>query len=359
MKVVFRVDSASIIGNGHLTRCITLAEALNDQDVQISFVCRELAGNSINILQEKNMPVAILPAIISNQDKSKNVNDVWLGVSQAQDAEQSIQTLDGKKTNWLVLDHYGLDLEWEQMMRPYCDHLLVIEDLANRKHDCDLLLDQNYSLGAEQRYQKWVPPTCKMLLGQRYALLKKEFQILRQQKTISNKFLRKLLVFFTSGDDQGETLKAMQGILLFGKAEKVDIVVSNANQDILNIKAICQVQNWGFHCQVNYMPALIAQADLAIGAGGSSNWERCALGVPALIVILAQNQADIAAALDVAGAVVNLGWHSKLKAVDYEKALNSIDAERLTSLSDQSFKLVDAKGAQRVVEIMLSNSHFK
>lgn len=357
MKVVFRVDSATHIGSGHLIRCLTLAEALRDQDVQVSFVCRELSGNLISLLRKKEMAVLVLPVPTINPVKPINDSTALLGGTQAEDAALTIVALEGEKPDWLVIDHYGLDVVWEKMLRSYCGRMMVIDDLANRYHDCDVLLDQNYSVERTQRYKALVPTSCNVLLGPTYALLRKDFQILRQQQAGRSNALKQLLVFFTAGNDQGETLKAMQGIALFGKAEQVDVVIGNANPDMLAIKALCMTRNWSYHCQVDYMPTLIAKADLVIGAGGSSNWERCALGTPALVVILAENQAAITQALDSAGVVINLGWNSKMQATDYATALNSITPERLASLSEQASRLVDAKGAQRVIEQIFVGSH--
>jgi UDP-2,4-diacetamido-2,4,6-trideoxy-beta-L-altropyranose hydrolase len=357
MKVVFRVDSATRMGSGHLMRCITLAEELRDQTVQVSFVCRELSGNLIALLRTREMSVFVLPVPTTNPVNPTNNYAAWLGVSQAEDAAQTILALGGEKPDWLVIDHYGLDVVWEKTLRSYCGRMMVIDDLANRQHDCDVLLDQNYSVESVQRYKALVPKPCQVLLGPSYALLRKEFQILRQQQAGRGKALKQLLVFFTAGDDQGETLKAMQGIALYGKAEQVDVVIGSANPDMLAIKSMCITKNWGYHCQVDYMPTLIARADLVIGAGGSSNWERCALGTPALVVILAENQAVIALALDSAGVVINLGWNTNMQATDYATALYAITPQRLASLSEHASRLVDAKGVQRVVEILYPKKH--
>lgn len=355
MKVVFRVDSSTKIGGGHLMRCLTLAEALREYSMQVSFICRDLPGNLITLLRTKDIPIAVLPAPITNPTKHTNDYASMLGVSQAEDADQTLAALNKEIPDYIIVDHYGLNIEWEQILHPKCKKLMVIDDLANRLHDCDVLLDQNYSVDTTQRYLGLVPRSCKVLLGPSYALLRNEFQTLRLQQTNKIPSLKQLLVFFTAGDDQGETLKAMQGIVLFGKAVQVDVVIGKGNPDMLAIKAMCAVQHWSYQCQVDYMPALIAQADLVIGGGGSSNWERCALGVPALVVILAENQAAIANALDNAGVIINLGWNSTLQATDYATALNALTTERLAALSERAFQLVDSKGAQRVVEILTEN----
>lgn len=353
MKVVFRADASARMGTGHLMRCLTLAEALREHGVDVGFICREYPGNLIGLLRQKELEVITLPNPANNGAAHSDDYAIWLGVTQAEDAEQTIRALEGEVPDWLVVDHYGLDVEWERRARPYVEHIMAIDDFPGRDHDCDVLLDQNYSVEGEQRYAGFIPPICKILLGPSYALLRKEFRLLRERNEARLNELGRILVFFTAGDDQGETLKAMQGIEMFGSAERVDVVVGYSNPDNAEIKARCDKLHWGYHCQVDYMPSLIAQADLVIGAGGSSNWERCALGVPALVAVLAENQALIAQALGNAGIVCNLGWSRSLQAADYANALNGLDHDRLAAMSARALALVDAKGAERVADIML------
>lgn len=353
MKVFFRVDSSARIGAGHLMRCLTLAETLRTRDVQTHFVCRDHRGNLIAMLRQKAMPVTVLRAPVNDSAKLGEDYASWLGVSQAEDAGQTIEAFGGEKPDWLVVDHYGLGHEWEKHLRPHIGKLMVIDDLANRKHDCDLLLDQNYSADGDQRYAELVPPQCKILLGSGYALLKKDFKDIRKRLGSWPHELRRILVFFTAGDDQGETLKAMRGIELYGKAEQVDVVTGQSNPNNAAIIKKCEALHWGYHCQIDYMPTLIAQADLVIGAGGSSNWERCALGVPALVAVLAENQVLIARALNNAGVVHNLGWCHDLQAEDYANALSMMNRQQLASMSGKALELVDAMGAERVADILL------
>jgi UDP-2,4-diacetamido-2,4,6-trideoxy-beta-L-altropyranose hydrolase len=354
MKVAFRVDASVQIGSGHLMRCLTLAEALRERGVDTNFICREHVGNLIALLGGKEMPVMVLPAPRTKDTSHGADYAVWLGVPSGEDAEQTINALNGKRPDWLVVDHYGIDIDWERRLRPHVGKLLVIDDLASRHHDCDVLLDQNYSLEGEQRYTAFVTPMCKLLLGPRYALLSKEFKVMRESIGSRTDNLKNIMVFLTSGNDQGETLKAMRGIEIFGKAECVDVVVGRSNPNNVEISRRCVERNWGYHCQIDYMPKLLAQVDLVIGAGGSSNWERCALGIPALVVILAENQAPIAQALGRAGAIYNLGWARELKAVDYANALIALNRDCLAAMTERSLALVDAKGAERVVDVLLA-----
>ncbi len=354
MKIVFRVDASARMGSGHLMRCLTLAEALRERGAQTHFICREHVGNLIAMLQQKAIPISVLYAPTVGDTTYGEDYAAWLGVTQAEDAEQTIRALNGEKPDWLVVDHYGLDIDWEKRLRPYVGKLLVIDDLANRHHDCDVLLDQNYSVEGEQRYASFVTPLCKVMLGPGYALLRKEFKVIRERLEPRAHELKKILVFFTAGDDQGETLKAMQGIELFGKIECIDVVVGQSNPSNVEIIKKCDEHQWGYHCQVDYMPTLIAQADLVIGAGGSSNWERCALGVPALVVIIAENQAPIAQALGRADVIVNLGWSRDLQAADYANALIALNHDCLAAMSEKALALVDARGAERMADVLMA-----
>jgi len=352
MKVVFRVDSSVRIGAGHVMRCLTLAEALQERGAQVLFVCREHEGDFIAVLRQKGLRVTVLPAATAPGSNADEDYADWLGVSQAEDAKQTIEALQGNEPDWVVVDHYGLDVDWERRLRAYAGRLLVIDDFAKRHHDCDVLLDQNFSEESGGRYGGLVPAACKVFLGPEYALIRKEFRMLRDRLRPRSGDLKRILVFFTAGDDHGEALKAMQGIEIYGKAEQVDVVVGHANASNAKIAGRCNSLRWGYHCQVDYMASLIAQSDLVIGAGGSSNWERCALGVPALVTILAANQAPIAQALDRVGAVLNLGWGHALKAADYARELDALTRPLLAAMSHQALQLVDAMGAEKIVDVL-------
>jgi UDP-2,4-diacetamido-2,4,6-trideoxy-beta-L-altropyranose hydrolase len=338
MKVMFRADASAQIGSGHLMRCFNLALALKERGVETGFICSDRIENLSTWLMSKGINVTVLPKTLE--------------LDSVADAELTILSLNLERPDWMVVDHYELNLDWERQLKNFVGRLLVIDDHSGRKHDCDVLLDQNFLQNIERRYSGLVPDACKMLLGPSYALLRKDFPELRKQTTLRQN-LEKLLVFFTSGNDQGETLKAMMGINMFGKARHVDVVVGLSNPNNETIKQICLELRWGYHCQVEYMPTLIANADLVVGAGGSSNWERCALGVPALVTVLANNQVAIAEALDKAGVVSNLGWFHTLRPVDYAEALAGLDARRLFDMSSKAFRLVDANGAKRVAETIL------
>jgi UDP-2,4-diacetamido-2,4,6-trideoxy-beta-L-altropyranose hydrolase len=354
MKAIFRVDASLQAGSGHVMRCLALAEALRERGAQTYFICREHLGNLIALLGQRNMQVRALAAPVGKDAAYGKDYLLWLGVPPADDASQTIEALKGDRPDWLVVDHYALGKDWERLLRPHVGRILVIDDLANRDHDCDMLLDQNFSADGDLRYIALVAPQCKVLLGPRYALLRKEFSVIRERLGPRQHGLGKILVFLTAGNDQGETLKAMRGLELFGKAARVDVVVGKANPNNAQIEKKCDENRWQYHCQVDDMAGLIVSADLAIGAGGSSNWERCALGVPALVAILAENQAPIAQALGRAGVIYNLGWGRDLQPMDYANALAALSEDRLAAMSQKSLELVDARGTERVSSLLLA-----
>lgn len=173
MRVVFRVDASNRMGTGHFMRCHALAEVLRQRGADVRFVCRAHPGHMIEALTREAFPVTVLPAPTESSAEGEDCVAAR-GVTQAIDATESIVALHGEKPDWLIADHYGLDADWEQELRPHVGNLLVIDDLANRTHVCDVLLDQNCSTDAETRYQGLVPASCRRLLGSRYSLARPE-----------------------------------------------------------------------------------------------------------------------------------------------------------------------------------------
>ena len=153
LKVAFRCDASIQIGSGHVMRCLTLANELHDKGVEITFVCREHPGHLFDFIETSKHCLMSLP-LPTSLAVGKLAHAQWLGVTQEEDARQSIEALKIiGHVDWLVVDHYALDVEWETAMRVGTEHIMVIDDLADRKHDCDVLLDQNYYDGLEGRYE--------------------------------------------------------------------------------------------------------------------------------------------------------------------------------------------------------------
>ena len=349
MKVVFRVDASIQIGSGHVMRCLTLAEALRASGAQCYFISRAHTGNLLDLIRQRGFAVTALaldlPSPLANTkvvfgSPKEPVYVPWLGCEWKTDAEETIkavsQLLPGN-IDWLVVDHYQLDAGWERLLRPHADKLMVIDDLANRQHDCDLLFDQNYYLDLGRRYKGLVSDKCVTLLGPEYVLLRSEFAIARQRLRLRDGSVRRILIFFGGSDPTNQTQKVMVALKLLGRLNiKADVVVGSANPERASIRAMCEeLPNAVFHCQISNMAELISKADLGIGAGGSAMWERCYLGLPTITVIFAANQERTTVDVAGLGAIEFLGWADQLAPEDYARALTRMisDAQRVRLIS--------------------------
>jgi UDP-2,4-diacetamido-2,4,6-trideoxy-beta-L-altropyranose hydrolase len=373
MKITFRVDASLQMGSGHVMRCLTLADALAAQGAQCHFISRALVGNLLALIRQRGYAVDGLPAstdltqvatveYVKNDSANRNEYDGWLGVSWIKDAEQTRAIVEKLQPDWLVVDHYALDHRWEAALRPHCKKLMAIDDLADRVHQCDLLLDQN--LGRQpQDYASLVPAQCKVLTGPQYALLRPEFAALRAYSLQRRQrpALKQLLITM-GGVDQpnatGQVLQALKGCTL-PKECRITVVMGLQAPWLQQVRAQAQDMPWPTEVFVNIsdMAQRMAESDLAIGAAGSTSWERCCLGVPTLLVVLADNQADISSALVRSGAALvlrNFGY------ADFDLELNDAassflnDLTLLSALTGNASSIVDGNGVQVVVKTLLS-----
>jgi UDP-2,4-diacetamido-2,4,6-trideoxy-beta-L-altropyranose hydrolase len=340
MQIVIRADASSQIGTGHIMRCLTLADALREQQAQIVFLCSTLSGDLISYIQQKNYLVHPL-------------TDLQPATTVA--ILQQIPNID-----WLIVDHYGLERSWEMQMRPYVKKILVIDDLADRHHDCDVLLDQNFYTNATTRYQDLVPSHCKLLLGGQFALLRPEFVQYRQKARLRDGNIRKILVFFGGSDPTNETAKTLVAIQLLNQPQlQVDVVVGNSDSDKQQVQAMCQqLPNVNYHCQINNMAELMADADLAIAAGGSATWERCCVGLPTLTIAVATNQLETSLALARQGKIIFLGNSEQVTPEMIKSAILTLLSARewLNFLTEEVQKLVDGLGVHRVVQQLVTTT---
>lgn len=316
MRIALRSDASTRIGSGHLMRCLTLAAALREAGDDATFICRDLPGNLIDLVVAQGFPVQRLapppPDVVLEMESG---HAAWLGVPWQSDVQEVREVL-GRlpRQDWLVVDSYALDCRWEEALRPLVGRIMVIDDLADRPHDCDLLLDQNLVPHPESRYTGLLPLNCRQLLGPRHALLRPEFWRERQRLQPRDGRVRRILIFFGGSDATNETAKALRALrLLDREGIAIDVVVGAANPHRQEIAALCKtLPRITYHCQIENIAELMARADLAIGAGGTTTWERCFLGLPSLTMVLAENQAQIAAAIAAAGATRNLGFHDQV-----------------------------------------------
>lgn len=289
--VAFRTDASSLIGTGHFMRCLTLADALRKRGAHTRFVSRHLPEYLRNKLAEKGHGFVLLDSIPVNMEVDGLAHARWLGVSQQQDAADSVRALSDQDWDWLIVDHYALDTRWESILRQSANRILVIDDIADRKHDCDVLLDQNLYADMEKRYAGKVPVHCQLLLGPRYALLRDEFRMLHEQVRPRSGPVRNILVFFGGIDADNYTGRAIKALTQLGVSGfHVDVVIGLQHPSRQQIEKECARHGFDCHVQTNRMAELMAMADLSIGAGGATTWERCCLGLPTLAICTADNQ---------------------------------------------------------------------
>jgi len=359
LNVIFRADASRLSGSGHVMRCLTLAEQLRGRGARVGFVCREHPGHLIDLIEAKGYPVTRLPCPPGGRARAAGevAHAAWLEASWNQDAADTIAALQGARPSWLIVDHYALDHHWEQELRPCVEQIMVIDDLADRRHDCDLLLDQNLSPALETRYDGLVGARCQKLLGPKYALLRPEFAEARKTLGERSGTLRRVLVFFGGVDQDNETERAL--LALTGIPERrfeIDVVVGSGNPLKGHIEAVCaKLAGVRFHCQVDNMAQLMAAADLAVGAGGSTTWERCALGLPALVTALAENQRELAQEGARQGLFFYLGEASRVAPDALSSGLRFALAspETLRFYAANCLKAVDGRGADRVASRLL------
>jgi UDP-2,4-diacetamido-2,4,6-trideoxy-beta-L-altropyranose hydrolase len=277
----------------------------------------------------------------------------WLGASQTQDAQASVQALSDRTWDWLIVDHYALDARWESALRRTARQIMVIDDIADRQHDCDVLLDQNFYADMQTRYTGKVPSHCQLLLGPRYALLRDEFRKLREQVKPRTGPVKRILVFFGGVDAGNYTGRTIEALAEMGAKEAhVDVVIGAQHPCRAEIETNCVAQGFVCHVQTDKMAELMAAADLAIGAGGSASWERCCLGLPALLVALADNQIDIAQALDLNGSCIYIGTFEMVNATAMQHEITDLlgTPDQIERISRSAFSLVDGMGADRVCQ---------
>lgn len=281
----------------------------------------------------------------------------WLGASPDADAAQTIAALKAEKPEWLVVDHYGIGSQWERQVRPQVGRILVVDDLANRPHECDALLDQNYSPLGDARYAGLVTGACKVLTGSRYALLAPEYAHFRRALRPRRDPPERVLLFFGGSDPMNATAMALEALSRDGlRGLKVDIVLGRnyAHRAALHRLVEARPGTKVFEPQ-RHLAGFMAQADLAIGAGGSTTWERMCLALPTVLVSIAENQKPASEALRAAGLAYYAGHWPGINANLLAELVLRItrDAGALSRLGERIRTHVDGLGAGRVAEVML------
>lgn len=314
--VAFRVDASIRIGTGHVMRCLVLADQIRADGGSAVFICRDHSGHFAKQIISAGYAVVLLQTKSRDLNIDKNdtsgIYDDWLGATWREDVEQTIVVIKELKPSWLVADHYAIDAKWERQLKHACDvKIMAIDGIANRAHECDLLLDQTYSNNKYERWKNLVPVGCRLLVGPQYALLRPEFALVRQTLKRSGNSIKRIFISFGGIDESNATATAIDAISGFKNGGLiVDVVVGAANPNISKLKAKLEVEKQKhihLHIQPPNVADLMAAADLAISSGGTLLLEQCYLMLPSIVLSVADNQRGPASALHDIGAVIYAG----------------------------------------------------
>ena len=299
MKAVFRVDASLKIGSGHVMRCLALANALKNNHFTVEFICRKHDGNLIDRICEDGFKVHKLQLGSEDSTDLKLEHSSLLGVSQKQDAEDCIKVLNDELIDWIVVDSYALDEDWHRSLKPFCSRLMVIDDLADRNYQCDILLDQTFGRDITD-YINRTPSNCQSLVSSKYALLRQEFADHRLESLARRKHpkLNHLLINMGGIDLANITEKILDHLKMSDLKKELNITIimgenSPHLQSVRN-KATELKQKTKVLVGVKNMAQIMTSADIAIGASGSSTWERCCLGLPSIQLVISANQEYLA-----------------------------------------------------------------
>ena len=337
--VVFRADADWKTGGGHVRRCLSLAEQLAAAGWKCSFACRKGVVETVPALAASGYDLLILEG------------------PEASEADGLLQRWPAG-VDWLVVDHYRRDARFERACRSWADSILVIDDLADRPHDCDVLLDQSPGRTADD-YRRLVPKETEVLVGPDFALMRSQFAKRRDEALARRRKggeAARILVSVGAADAYGLTVAILRGLAQADPKVAIDVVVGAAwpNLDAVRECAEALPHDVTIHQDVDDMAALMAAADLAIGCGGSTTWERCCLGLPTLVIMSASNQQAIAMDLDRLGAIKFIGAYCNVGPSMVASVASKIlhDGSALQAMAKKAAAVCDGNGAGRLVERM-------
>ena len=354
MKFIFRADASLTIGSGHVMRCLTLSRALSERGMSSIFICRPLVGDLITYLQVHGVTVLVLPGAASTlAPRPEALLTDW-----QQDADSCLQLLDGRTADWLIADHYGLDARWQKRMRSACRRILVIDDLANRHIDADALLDTNPGRNTPD-YDKYLSVYTRRYIGPNYALLRQEFSTLRAGSLARRSASTGMHILISLGgaDIQNvtETILLALANSHLPRATRFTVVLglsatwrTNVEHAVVDIPYPTQLFD-----HTDHMAELMSNADLAIGAAGTTALERCCMGLPSIQLVLADNQATTALALVQAGAALTIPLQVDMSEAIQHAITLVLQAGKLTDMQQAAAQLVDGQGCARVIKEVL------
>ncbi len=361
--VIFRCDASHKIGSGHVYRNVALAKSLKTLGYTPTFIQRAHPGNLGHFVEAQGFRSILLPVdneYIVGANLGPDDYEGWLGTSWSKDAEETIDTIYKSKEErpeWVVIDHYGLDHRWERKLRVHTDRIMVIDDLANRKHEADVLLDQNYFINASERYADLIPEHTQTLLGPRYAILRPEYSelhIKQQEKCYKDEENLRMLVNFGGVDRSNQTLRVLHILCKepsLAKKLQVTAVAGANNKCLPEVHKLKDfLPSLQVHSHVDDFASLMVKQDLAIGAPGTTTWERLCLRLPTIAIAIADNQEEPAQNLARSGFITYLGRDEKISDQEILESILTLSSNRklLHHFANKGGQLVDGRGLERV-----------
>jgi len=339
MHAVFRADASPAIGGGHVQRCLTLADAFAAEGWRCSFAFRDGTLETVPALKGRGHQLLPLSGLVESEP-----SEIAAGLKEPCDL--------------LVVDHYGRDESFETRCRISAPSVFALDDRPLRRHDADFLLDATPRPN-EDTYRAVVPPTCQLLIGPRFALLRSQFTKARATalaRRDQGADPRRLLVSMGMTDPENITAQVLRGIAASGLPLAVDVVLGATAPHIEAVRGLISELRLEatLHVDVSDMATLVSAADLAIGAAGQTSFERCCLGLPSLIAVTADNQTQFAEALVAAGAVEQLRSTNE---TDIASALTALfrDPVQRRQMSRRAAALCDGDGAARAVQMVVAS----
>lgn len=302
-RVTMRVDASTRMGGGHVMRCLALADMLAARTARVTFVAAAMLPGLADRIRAGGYRFERITPAADDADDADWDSRVLPARAQRDDARATLAAAGA--ADLTIVDHYRLDAEWERAVRP--GRLLVIDDLANRPHDCDILLDQTFGVSAH-RYAGLTNADCTLLTGSAYALLRPEFAAARPaalRRRRDARTLERILISLGSTDIGRITERTVSALLEAGMDCALDVVLPASAPSLPPLRARAQADpRISLHIDSDAMADLMSGADLAIGAAGTTSWERCCLGLPTVTLILADNQREVARQLAAAEAAI-------------------------------------------------------
>jgi UDP-2,4-diacetamido-2,4,6-trideoxy-beta-L-altropyranose hydrolase len=339
--LLIRADANVAVGTGHVMRCLALAQAWQDAGGGAVFAMAQAAPAVEDRLQRDSMGVAWLTAEPGSAD----------------DARETIELARGRQASWVVVDGYRFGEDYQAALKGAGVKVLFIDDNGHAGHySADLVLNQNAH--AREAFYPSREAATRLLLGPRFAMLRREFKSWRGWNREIPAVARRVLVTMGGSDPDNVTERVVQTIL--GEPSlSATVVVGGSNPHLPKLRALVAGAQRDMQLveNVSNMPELMANSHVAISGAGTTSLEMCFLGLPALLIVLADNQRPAAEELNRRGVAIDLGEGAEIQPPTLSpyltRLVNSQDTRK--SMSERGRELVDGRGAERVVRALRTN----